>query len=107
MRTILQQVIASALVATFTPCGYADTSPVLLQDGTPVRTRLNRNLSSADAQQGETVDFEVLDEVKAGDVVVIPRGATAIGTVTEAKSKRTMGRAGHLNVTIDYVRSAS
>jgi hypothetical protein len=69
--------------------------------------RINQTLSSANAQTGETVDFEVLDEVKVGDVVVIPQGATAIGTVTDAKSKASMGRAGHLNVTIDYVRAAS
>ncbi len=35
-----------------------------LQDGTPVRLRINRNMSSADAKTGDTVDFEVLEEVK-------------------------------------------
>lgn len=67
--------------------------------------RLSRTLSSATAQEGDNVDFEVLDAVKVGDVVVIP-GAVALATVTEAKPKRSIGRAGHLNVNIDYVRSA-
>jgi len=56
---------------------------------------------------GDTVDFEVLDEVKVGDVVVIPQGATALATVTDVKGKKSMGRAGHLNVNVDYARAAS
>lgn len=77
-----------------------------LEDGTPVRMRLTRNLSSADATTGDRVDFEVLDEVKVKDVVVISRGATALGTVTEAQHKRRMARGGKLNVNIDDVRLA-
>ena len=78
-----------------------------LEDATPVRMRINRTISSADAQLNETVDFEVLDEVKVKDVIVIPRGATALGTVTEAQPKRRMGRTGKLNINIDSVRLAS
>jgi len=48
-----------------------------------------------------------MDDVKAGNITVIARGATAMGTVTDAVAKRSMGRAGHLDVTIDYVRSVS
>jgi len=77
---------------------------LVLHDATPVRLRLSRNLSSADAQTGESVDFEVLDEVKVEDVIVISRGATAIGTVTKAEHKKRMARGGHLDVNIDYVR---
>jgi len=78
-----------------------------LEDATPVKLRINRNISSADAQVNETVDFEVLEEVKVHDVVVIPRGGTAWATVTEAQAKRRMGRAGKLNINIDNVRLTS
>lgn len=78
--------------------------PFVLHDGTPVRLRLNRNLSSSDAKVGETVDFEVLDDVRLSGVVVIARGATALATVTEAQPKRRMGKGGKLNVNIDQVR---
>jgi hypothetical protein len=77
-----------------------------LEDGTPVRLRISHNLSSADATTNETVDFEVLEEVKVGDQIVIPKGSIAWGTVTDAEAKRRMGRAGKLNVTIDAVRLA-
>ena len=37
-----------------------------LDDGTPLKLRISRTISSADAKVGETVDFEVLEEVKIG-----------------------------------------
>jgi len=42
--------------------------------------------------------------VKVGDVLVIPKGSMAWGTVTEAEAKKRMGRGGKLNMTIDAVR---
>src|SRR5438309_6334540 len=36
-------------------------SPLILHDASPIRLRLNRNLSSEDAKAGDSVDFEVLD----------------------------------------------
>lgn len=85
----------------------AQTAESVLQDGTPVRLRLSRNLSSAEAREGETVDFEVLEEVRVGGSVVIQKGAVALATVTMAQAKRSMGRAGKLDVSIDHVRMAN
>jgi len=78
-----------------------------LAEDTPVRIKLARTMSSEDAKVDERADFEVLEEVKVGDVVVIERGAMAIATVTEAHPKRRMGRAGKLHMNIDYVRLGS
>jgi PEGA domain len=77
-----------------------------LDDGTPIKLRLNRNLSSADATTGETIDFEALEELKIGDVLVIPKGSIALGTVTKAEHKKNMGRGGKLDVEIDYIKLA-
>lgn len=76
----------------------------VLLDGTPIRMRINRTVSSADAKVDDTVDFEVLEDIKVGEVIVIPRGGTALATVTEAKPRRNMGRPGRLNINIDSVR---
>ena len=77
-----------------------------LEDGTPIKLRLTRNLSSADATTGDRVDFQVLEDVKVKDTIVIPRGGLALATVTEAQHKRRMARGGKLNVNIDDVRLA-
>ena len=78
--------------------------PNTLLDGTPVKLRIGRNVSSADAKVGEHVDFEVLEEVQVQGVVVVAKGATASATVTNAQPKRRMGREGKLDMTLDYVR---
>jgi hypothetical protein len=75
-----------------------------LEDGTPIKLRITRNLSSADATTGDRIDFEVLEDIKVKDVIVVPRGGLALGTVTEAQSKRRMARGGKLDVNIDDVR---
>jgi hypothetical protein len=80
------------------------TKPNTLPDGTPVKLRIGRNISSADAKVGEHVDFEVLEEVQVMGLVVIPKGAIASATVTEAQPKRRMGREGKLGITLDFVR---
>src|SRR5690348_9543252 len=77
-----------------------------LEDGTPIKLRLTRNLSSADATTGDRVDFEVLEDIKVKDAIVVPRGGLALATITEAQHKRRMARGGKLNVNIDDVRLA-
>jgi hypothetical protein len=79
----------------------------ILSEGTPVRMRINRTVSSADAHVNDNVDFETLDDVTLGDIIVIPKASTAIGTITEAVPKRRMARGGKLSMNIDYVRLPS
>lgn len=78
----------------------------ILQDATPILLRLIRNVSSADAHVGDSVDFEVLEDVAVNGILVIPKGSVAVGTVTEAQSKRRMGRAGKIEIVLDHVRLA-
>jgi hypothetical protein len=84
----------------------APSSGFVLEDGTPLKLRLGRSLSSADAHAGDRVDFEVAEEVSINRIVVIPKGSPASGTVTAAHAKRRMGRGGKLDVTIESVQIA-
>jgi hypothetical protein len=105
--------------STNTPIKAADVRPttiprrdsappnvVLLEDATPVHLVLSENLSSASAVTGQTVEFEVVDDIVVNDLLLIPRGSTAWATVTEAEHKRRLGRGGKLNLNIDKVRLA-
>jgi PEGA domain-containing protein len=76
----------------------------VLEEGTPVKLRMGRTVSSADARVGDTVDLEVLEEVRVGNVVVVQKGAMAIATVTTAQTKKSMGRGGKIDINIDYVK---
>jgi PEGA domain len=75
-----------------------------IEDGTPIKLRLTRNLSSGTDKKGDTVDFEVLEDVSVHEVIVVPRGGVAWATITEAQAKRRMGRGGKLDVNIDTLR---
>jgi hypothetical protein len=75
-------------------------------DGTPVRLRLMKTVTSAEAQVGETVDFEVSEPVVHQGLVVIPKGGLAWGKVTKVEQKRRFGRAGELEVNVESVRLA-
>jgi PEGA domain len=88
------------------PAAPPPSNKFVLDDGTPIKLRLDRNLSSADAKTGDNIDFEVLEEVKVNDIVVIPKGNLAIGTITDAEHKKRMARGGKLDIEIDYVKLA-
>lgn len=75
-----------------------------LLDGTPLKLRLSQTVSSATAKTGDEVPFEVMDDVQVDGITVLKKGSSAIGTITEAEAKKSMGRGGKLNMTISYAR---
>ena len=105
-KPVLVPMIA-ALALPWVSFAQAPPQQSILPEGTPIRMRINRTVSSADAQVGDNVDFETLDDVNLGDMVVIPKGSMAMATVTDAVPKRRMARGGRLGMNIDYVRLPS
>jgi hypothetical protein len=81
----------------------SEATPAVLQNGTPVKLRLGRTVSSSEAHVGDSVDLRVIEEVKVGGIPVIPRGSIALGTVTESRGKHRLGRGGKLCIRIDFV----
>jgi len=81
------------------------TQTLKIQDATSVRLSLMESLSSATNNVDDPVRFEVTEDVKAGDVVAIPKGSTAVGHVVEVEPRRRLGRAGKLNFSIDHVKA--
>jgi hypothetical protein len=77
---------------------------MVLRDGTPVRLRLTRTLSSDHVKTGEEIDFDVLDDVSVAGQVIISRSSKAIGVITDAEHKKWAGRGGKLNLALQYLR---
>ncbi|HEY3939277.1 MAG TPA: hypothetical protein VGL97_17730 [Bryobacteraceae bacterium] len=75
-----------------------------LPEGTPIKLRLMRTLSSASANEGDKVDFQTVDDIAVAGSTLIPKGSTAIATITSAEPKKRMARGGKLSLNIDYVR---
>jgi len=86
---------------------FTSAKGFVLEEATPVKLRFNRTVSSADAHVGDTVDFEVLQDISVNGTLVISKGGFAFGTVTEAQGKRRMARGGKLEINIDYVKLVS
>lgn len=103
MPNVSHLAILSLAMWTTLPLSCAQQE-VVLPEGTPVRLRIMHTLSSATAQEGNKVDFQTIDDVSSGGIVVIPKGATAMATITDAEPKKRMARGGKLSINIDYVR---
>jgi hypothetical protein len=99
-----QQPAQQAVQAQSTQTDFTSKKGFVLEDESPIRLRLNRTVSSADAHVGDTVDFETLDDITVNGVLVVPKGGLAFATVTEAQAKRRMARGGKLDINIDYVK---
>lgn len=74
---------------------------VEVPEGQRVRVRLEQQLSSATADEGQPVQLTVTEDVRVRDIAVFAQGATVTGTVITALPKRRMGRTGKLDFSID------
>jgi len=72
--------------------------------GTPVKLRVVEPISSETANVGDRVTFEVIEDVKVDDVLVIPKGSKGEGFVSEARPGRIWG-AGRLGIYVSSVRT--
>jgi hypothetical protein len=104
------EVSAAAQQSSTAPAPVPDTVSACkqpcLEDDTPIKLRFSQTVSSADAHVDDRVQFEVLEEIKISNVVIVPKGGIAWGTVTEAQPKRRMARGGKLEIVMDSVRLA-
>jgi hypothetical protein len=78
----------------------------VVQDGTPVKLRLNETLNSGHNRIGQGVSLTVAEDVIVNERVVIEAGARAVGTVTVAEPKRRMARGGKLDFSPEKIQLA-
>jgi hypothetical protein len=94
----------TALVLVVAQIGMAQQ--LVLPSGTKISARLEQTISSSTAEEGQPVQLSVTEAVRVNGVVVIPQGAPVVGTVVQAQGKKSMGRAGKLDFSVDKVRAA-
>jgi hypothetical protein len=79
----------------------------LLREGTQIPLKFVNDLSSKTANQGDPVEFLLDEDVKVGDVVVVPKAAHAVAVVSTAKKAGMMGKPGDLSVQLEYLIAGS
>jgi hypothetical protein len=86
------------------PSVSSDTvARVTVKDGTDVQLKFAQDLSSKVAAEGDPVNLVLDQDLKVGDIVVIKAGAKAVGTITHSKKAGMMGKAGELNMRLEYL----
>ena len=81
----------------------ATTPKLILKDGTDVQLKFAQDLTSKTAVEGDPVSLVLDQDLKVGDEVVVKAGAKAVGTITHSKKAGMMGKAGELNMRLDYL----
>ncbi len=76
----------------------------MLRDGTDVNLQFAQDLSSKTASEGDPVTLTLVDDLKVGNIVVAKAGDKAIGEVTKAEKSGMMGKAGELNIRLNYLK---
>jgi hypothetical protein len=77
----------------------------MLRDGTDVNLQFAQDLSSKTASEGDPVTLTLVDDLKVGNIVVAKAGDKAIGEVTKAEKSGMMGKAGDLNIRLNYLKA--
>ena len=86
--------------ATQTP---AQPAKLVIKEGMDVNLKFAQDISSKTAQDGDPVNLVLADDLQVNGVTVAKAGAVALGTVTHAKKAGMLGRAGELDMRLDYV----
>lgn len=76
---------------------------LVVKEGTEVKLQFSQALNSKTALEGDPVNLALAEDLKVGEVTIAPAGTKALGTVTHAKKAGMMGKAGELNIRLEYL----
>jgi hypothetical protein len=106
---VMAATIAKSSPAAPAPAPTPSATPVpagmvMLREGTDVPLKFAQKLSSKTAAEGDPIAFTLDEDLKVGDVVVAKTGSSAFGEVSHVEKSGMMGKAGQLNVRLDYLK---
>ena len=74
---------------------------VTIKGGTIVPLQSINLVKAADVEEGHSVDFRVINDIKVGDDIVISKGTLVKGQITEARKSTIAGTKGRLKISIN------
>jgi hypothetical protein len=101
-----QSVVAQVAPAAAQAVIVSPVTQNVLRAGTEVPLRLEQGLDSNDKalREGQQVRMSVVNDVRLGNVVVIPAGSPATGEITDIRRKGMWGKSGRINARALNVR---
>jgi hypothetical protein len=84
----------------------SSASQAFIEEGTPIRVKIEESLSTKTATEGQKLQFAVVEDIlgKDGKTVVIKEGAPATGYLVNVDEKST-GKGGKLSIEITWVKA--
>lgn len=76
---------------------------LVLKAGTPITLAVTEEVNSSTHDAGDTFKLTVLNDVKSGDVVVIPRGTPANAEITWRTGKGAFGKSGKMEFALTSI----
>lgn len=98
---------APVIAAPVTPVALTpvdSSGKYILREGSDVNLKFAQDLSSKTSSEGDPVAFMLADDLMVGNVIVAKAGAKAFGEITRAEKSGMMGKAGELNLRLDYLK---
>ncbi|PKP08985.1 MAG: hypothetical protein CVU08_14705 [Bacteroidetes bacterium HGW-Bacteroidetes-3] len=84
-----------------------ENKEVVLPEGTIVKAVLMQDLNGKKDNVGQTINFELSDNIIFGGRVVVSKGAKITGTITEAQRSKALGKKGKMSFSMDYLYLAN
>jgi hypothetical protein len=98
-----QEAAAPAQAAVAQAPAAPEGGLLTLNSGVPVTLAVAQEVNSSTHHAGDTFPLTVLNDVRIGDTVVIPRGTPALGEITWRTGKGAFGKSGKLEFSLRYI----
>jgi len=96
----MKKMILGYVLAMFSLVSFGQQK-VTIKAGTIIPLQSSKQVQAADVTEGQTVDFNVVQDVMVDGVCVVPRGTLVKGKVAEARKSTVAGTKGRLVITIN------
>lgn len=83
--------------------GVVPTQIVTLPKDTLLKIAFTDTFSSRDSKVGDEVRFKAIDNLYVNDVLVLPKGATGVGTIKKIRKPKAFGRDGRVDINFVHI----
>ncbi|CAN5539694.1 hypothetical protein BH10ACI2_BH10ACI2_11350 [soil metagenome] len=110
MKKLTSSLIIFCISISYCVLGFANDpsklmKSVVIPDGTEISAVTTETLSSKTAQEDDPITFKVDEDVLVDGNIVIAKGTTLKGVVTNAKKSGFFGKGGELNVRVESTQT--
>jgi hypothetical protein len=102
IAALLTTPLAAQPVAVQAPAVAADGT-MTLNAGIPITLAVAQEVNSSKNHQGDPISLTVLNDVKIGETIVIPRGTPAVGEITWRTGKGAFGKSGKIEFVLHHI----